>query len=185
MFGKLEKYFAVLFSLVLRALGDDRREGLQNQTMFGGDMAGGLNVPQITDGDDGPVMAFLPSSDYILWPGGIMYYEYDASATRNDEVLSAAIQEIHAKTCLRIYPRNGKTSITSYVIITTTSDGCWSYVGMKVSGSQELNLSVAGCWYTGTVIHEFLHAFGFQHEHQRYDRDSTITVQENNVEASK
>ncbi|CAG0924656.1 unnamed protein product [Notodromas monacha] len=183
MFRMLGMYSVVFFLLVLQIRGDIRQEALQNNSMFGGDMAGGISVPEITNSADGPVMAFVPNTNYKLWTGGVLYYEYDATATRNDQVLSAAIQEIHDKTCLRVYPRNGQASITSYVRITTTEPGCWSYVGMKTTGSQQLNLSVSGCWYVGTVIHELLHAFGFNHEHQRYDRNTYVTIQEANVEA--
>ncbi|CAG0923771.1 unnamed protein product [Notodromas monacha] len=106
----------LLFNLMLiRA--DDRREVLQNKDMFGGDMAGGMNVPTIN------------STNFM-----------DQSSGR-----------------------------------------CWSSVGMNRLGSQTLNLQSRSCWYKGTIIHEFLHAFGFLHEHQRYDRDLFITINQNNV----
>ncbi|CAG0921109.1 unnamed protein product, partial [Notodromas monacha] len=59
---------------------------------------------------------------------------------------------------------------------------CWSYVGMSTSSSQQLNLQSSGCWLKGTVIHEILHAVGFLHEHQRFDRDDFITVYDPNID---
>ena len=55
-------------------------------------------------------------------------------------------------------------SITSY-------SGCWSYLGRTslASFGQELNLA-SGCFSTGTIQHEMIHALGFTHEHQRPDR---------------
>ncbi|CAG0920295.1 unnamed protein product [Notodromas monacha] len=160
---------------------DSLNKLMQNETLFGGDMAGGMGISEVEDNKDGQVMAFIPNPVWRLWTEGIMYYEYHSTAVRNDAVLSAAIDEIHARTCLRIYPRNNNANIKSYVVIKTDATGCWSYVGMNTRGSQDLNLQTDGCWYKGTVIHELLHAFGFQHEHQRYDRDDYITINTANV----
>ncbi|CAG0925966.1 unnamed protein product, partial [Notodromas monacha] len=53
---------------------------------------------------------------------------------------------------------------------------------MDTLGPQVLNLQWPGCWVTGTIIHELLHAFGLIHQHQRYDRDNYITIKTQNVE---
>ena len=54
--------------------------------------------------------------------------------------------------------------------------GCWSNVGhLGDVENQNLNLAPE-CWSTEVVIHEFLHSMGFQHEHERPDRDEYITI---------
>ena len=39
-----------------------------------------------------------------------------------------------------------------------------------------------GCVDKGTVIHELMHAIGFEHEHQRPDRDQYVTIHTDNVQ---
>ena len=33
-----------------------------------------------------------------------------------------------------------------------------------------------GCWFERTVVHEFIHAFGFHHEQVRPDRDNYVEI---------
>lgn len=47
-------------------------------------------------------------------------------------------------------------------------------------GSQVINLA-GGCIIDGGVFHETMHCLGFDHEHNRYDRDNYLTVYLNNV----
>ncbi|EEC10942.1 conserved hypothetical protein [Ixodes scapularis] len=61
-------------------------------------------------------------------------------------------------------------------------DGCESHIG-RVGGPQELSLG-SGCVWHGTILHEFLHALGFEHEHARIDRDNYIKVYRSNILAA-
>lgn len=57
---------------------------------------------------------------------------------------------------------------------------CNSYLGMRMtSGSQDVN--VADRCSLGGVQHELIHALGFEHEHQRPDRDKYIRVIYDNI----
>jgi len=51
----------------------------------------------------------------------------------------------------------------------------------RIRGRQRLSLG-NGCVYTGTIIHEFLHAIGFYHEQSRPDRDQYIRVIRKNIQ---
>lgn len=48
---------------------------------------------------------------------------------------------------------------------------CYSSIG-SVGGVQDISLGW-GCDTTrGTPVHEIMHALGFMHEHQRYDKNT-------------
>ncbi|CAO3568882.1 unnamed protein product [Mortierella alpina] len=79
--------------------------------------------------------------------------------------------------CLPLEPR--RANDRDYVNV-INGGGCFSMVG-KVGGSQQLSLSVNGCVYQGTVIHEFLHAAGLIHTQKRPDRDNYITMHWENI----
>ena len=51
----------------------------------------------------------------------------------------------------------------------------------RIRGKQRLSLG-NGCVYTGTIIHEFLHAIGFYHEQSRPDRDQYVRVIRQNIQ---
>ena len=72
-------------------------------------------------------------------------------------------------------PRDGHNN---YVKIYKGS-GCSSQVGMN-GGEQGISLvgtvGTAGCWHQHPIVHEFIHAFGFYHEHMRPDRDDYVEI---------
>jgi len=49
-----------------------------------------------------------------------------------------------------------------------------------VGGEQILNMG-DGCQYVGLVLHEFGHAIGYYHEHNRPDRDDTVEIMWDNI----
>ena len=68
----------------------------------------------------------------------------------------------------------------NYVNIQRSSTGCASasHIGDQTVGKsrgQDITLG-PDCMDKGTIIHEFIHAFGFFHEHVRADRDDYIEI---------
>jgi hypothetical protein len=123
----------------------------------------------------------------LYWPNGIIYYTILTNGYTSDEIASieagiAELQEltkVNGQTCVQILPRGSQAD---YVYVENYS-GCSSYVG-RIGGSQRLSL-VPGCFRIGTVMHEFLHAFGFNHEQTRYDRDDWVTINWSNIEPGR
>ena len=69
-----------------------------------------------------------------------------------------------------------------------------SHVGYVNKGKQDLNLhdlcmiEKGFLWHTkkiACILHEFIHAWGFHHEHNRPDRDKYVKVYKENIQDEK
>uniref|UniRef100_A0AC35U7G6 Metalloendopeptidase n=1 Tax=Rhabditophanes sp. KR3021 TaxID=114890 RepID=A0AC35U7G6_9BILA len=112
------------------------------------------------------------------WPNGRIPYIISSQYTSAERaVLAKAIQEYHTRTCIRFVPK--ATGDSDYLYIGKI-DGCFSDVG-RAGGRQELSLD-NGCLQYDTAIHELMHSVGFYHEHERWDRDTYISILWNNID---
>jgi hypothetical protein len=92
-------------------------------------------------------------------------------------VISQEIAELNAKTVLRLSPRINEPD---YIFVERGTDGCYSALGF-MGGRQVISLEPVCMETPVTVIHEFCHAGGLNHEHQRRDRKQYIRVNFENV----
>jgi len=121
----------------------------------------------------------------LLWPGGVSYYiiengVYNAEQIRQIEEGIADIQRltrVNGQNCITILPRQNQAA---YVSIENYS-GCSSFVG-RTGGRQRMSLVPTCVTRHGTIMHEWLHAFGFYHEQSRTDRDDYIYVNFDNIQ---
>jgi len=82
-------------------------------------------------------------------------------------------------TCIRFVERdNSKDFIYIY-----SGDGCNSYLG-KRGGNQTLSLQKNGCLSRGTIIHELIHALGYDHMQNHAERNSHIVIVWDNIDAA-
>lgn len=116
------------------------------------------------------------------WPNGTIPYAVDGSLANIKGMIQQAAEHIRSQTgnCIKFVER---TNQAKYVRMYFGS-GCWSYMGVTGSGPQDLSLG-NGCHYIGTVIHEMMHAVGFDHEQNRPDRDQYLNVNLNNVDPTQ
>lgn len=117
---------------------------------------------------DGKAIAFGNA-----WPQAVVYYQFGDNVSQARRILAlAAMAQWSGGTAIRLLE-----SATAGNRILVTDDpansGCGSsFVGM-VGGVQDLRIS---CWDTRTIVHEFGHALGAAHEHQRADRGGFVTL---------
>lgn len=167
---------ALLFSepdeTVGKIVNDWTPEDGQNPEELGSYLEGDMLVPSV-EGRNGLVKT---SS---RWPNGVVPYVIGPGFSSADQsIIQQAIAEYHSKTCLKFVKR---TSEKDYLSIESSQTGCWSSVG-KVGKRQIVNLQTPGCTTKiGTPIHELMHAVGFLHEQNRYDRDGFVRVLTQNI----
>jgi len=123
------------------------------------------------------------------WPDNTLYYTIRSEYTADQvEKIMAGINElmdetkVDGKACINLVER---TSQSAYVDIQKYS-GCSSVVGKSSSGSAQRMSLVDSCVNRhGTIMHEFLHALGFHHEHKRADRDDYVFINEDNIQPDR
>ena len=81
-------------------------------------------------------------------------------------------------TCIEFVPR----VYSDDFIYIYSGAGCHSHLG-KIGGQQEVSLNNPGCMTYGTIIHELIHALGYDHMHNHADRDSYVHILWNNIAA--
>ncbi|XP_061433549.1 uncharacterized protein LOC133359160 isoform X3 [Lethenteron reissneri] len=126
-------------------------------------------------------IAFPRNRIFREWPkseNGKVYVPYKVSLAFFDgdiKKIEEAALEFKKKTCVRFIPRSNETD---YIYIHAW-EGNWSFLGCK-GRDQALSLD-PGKVTKGVVLHEFMHALGFYHEHSRSDRDKYILVLSDNI----
>nr|XP_022902070.1 zinc metalloproteinase nas-7-like [Onthophagus taurus] len=116
------------------------------------------------------------------WPNKVVPYVLDSSYTpQQARWIHQVVQEIGKRTCVQVIPK--RSFDKDYIYVTgRDKNKCYSNVGRQ-GGVQIINLCPMGCLSYKIIIHEFLHAIGFHHEHNNINRDKYIQILWNNMEA--
>jgi len=148
--------------------------------LVGGDMVVPRNFPSGQIAPQGHAME--PIVWLRLWPEGRVPYTIDASVNKAQrQRIQEAIHHVQSLTPIRFVERTDEEDYVRFI-----SDGvagtCWSVVG-RMGGPQDLDVYCGqdGVPSMGTVVHEMLHAPGFEHEHQRADRDAYVEILWDNI----
>ncbi|OQV20051.1 putative High choriolytic enzyme 1 [Hypsibius exemplaris] len=112
------------------------------------------------------------------WPNNTVPYIISNAFTSNHKtIIERSHREIENGTCIRFKSRTIERDYIEYV----NNAGCNSFVG-RIGGRQEVSLNIPACVTVGVVVHESLHAMGFNHEQCRSDRDQYIKVNLDNIQ---
>ena len=122
----------------------------------------------------------------------VPYYYADGTTSEVRANVETAITAIQAKTCLQFQylsnPRNFQYVNKKKLRVVTNLNLCSSYVGANLI-EQDIYLSHHSSMDCGlnsrAVEHEILHAVGLYHENQRYDYESWIEYNWDNLDATK
>jgi len=111
-----------------------------------------------------------------VWTNGVIPYVISSSYNSQQRGnIATAMRNYHQQTCVKFVQR---TNQRDYIHL-YRGNGCSSMVG-KQGGRQVVSLG-NGCLYVGVIMHELMHAAGFWHEQSRFDRDSYIRINWNNI----
>ncbi|KAG8187063.1 hypothetical protein JTE90_016161 [Oedothorax gibbosus] len=158
--------FLTLVALVWAKPAKQQHNPMINEGLFEGDIMG---IDPYQDRNAIP-------RDSQRWVGGVVPYVIEQSLNPIRDMILKSMKHIQDNTCIRFKQRTNERDYVSMY----KGNGCWSYWGRTGGGEQKLSLGT-GCEYFGTVVHEFLHAIGFEHEHNRSDRDGYLDIHLENV----
>ncbi len=126
------------------------------------------------------------SMDGRRWPDHIVYYKVSSSIdTWQQTAITNSVNSIAAESNLEFVKLTSPGIGDDYIDVIPAPSGAEyagkSYLGKK-GGRQELELR--GDAGVGTIIHEFLHAVGILHEHNREDRDDYVIINHSEIPSS-
>ena len=141
----------------------------------------GVENPNLFQGD---ILSDFPSAKtavrvFSLWPLGIVPYSMQLGLYPMREQIMAAMREIEQKTCIKFRPR----ILSRDHVSMGSGSGCYSVIG-RSGGPQILSLG-RGCSAHTTIVHELMHAIGFEHMHSHRDRDMFLKIRWENIPADK
>ena len=134
-------------------------------------------------GKSAPAAPSAASTGVTLWTGGTVPYTFDASvsAAHQRHILDATA-EWGAFANVRFAARAAEADYVTVKDVPGLVGGVSSVVG---AGGQQFLQIGSGSWDRLTLLHEIGHTLGLQHEHQRSDRDTFVTILTANIVPGK
>ncbi len=144
--------------------------------------AGRLPVLDVDDLDGDGVAADLGDADNP----GVMWVDWEPRPFMDRRFADTAVEDIMG---IEDFDRNDIPDIFDGFLgdLDGNPSGIDELEGMEISPFTGLvilhpNLEQGGANSRSVIIHELMHAIGFNHEHQRHDRDDFVEILEQNVD---
>ena len=134
-------------------------------------------VPTVTSAGQQPTYFQQPS----LWPvkSGVIQIPYELRNTAVKGTLEKAIKVWHDTGRIRFYEVTPRKACARMVIFATHPKfpvPCSATFGYKGRDADANVMTTAKCGTLADYVHELGHAAGLAHEHQRKERDASITL---------
>uniref|UniRef100_A0A1I8MQZ9 Metalloendopeptidase n=1 Tax=Musca domestica TaxID=7370 RepID=A0A1I8MQZ9_MUSDO len=140
--------------------------------------------PELAGYFEGDIMPDFPTRNGFpnrKWPNNTIKYVFSSNFTEaQKETVRQCCRELENRTCVRC--RETIFLDYGYVYIKNDPVGCSSQVGCQYTWVQNMNLGPNCLKNYVIACHEFIHALGFSHAHNSYDRDDHVRVNWENVQ---
>ncbi|XP_017038546.1 seminal metalloprotease 1 [Drosophila kikkawai] len=121
------------------------------------------------------------------WPNATVHYVIQPNVFDEAHLakIFEAMADIMSKSCV-VFKLATKNELPFALNITGNNDGCNAMaLGFRTS-LNGINLEPypidQGCFRMGSILHEFLHALGFEHQHVAQNRDEYIRIEWENID---
>jgi hypothetical protein len=130
------------------------------------------------------------------WPSGIIPYDISAITNAEDlQMIENAMQHImydsgspianseSRNPCVRFRPKQASDATFLTIVY---GEGCNAHAGYWANYPLKMTLqkdATATCFHSGIIQHELLHVLGFNHEHERPDRDNYVEINYGNIDS--
>lgn len=102
---------------------------------------------------------------------------FTLSENKHKKEIRSAIRIIEKHTCIRFPEHDDEVNYIYFY----SGAGCDSHIGM-IGGRQRISLNkTSSCMERGSILHELLHAIGFDHMQNHPERDKYVKIHWNNI----
>nr|QNH72415.1 toxin candidate TRINITY_DN22063_c2_g1_i1 [Isarachnanthus nocturnus] len=120
------------------------------------------------------VRAIVTGPVNTLWPKAIVPFYIDKSRMHEEKQVLDAVRHLERHTCIRFPRLKNPVLGENYVRIVK---GSWASSRLGIYPEHlPQNINLHDGFLTGNLVHEFMHALGFLHEHSRPDRSKYLLM---------
>ncbi len=120
------------------------------------------------------------------WPGGVIPYDLSKLTPPQQAIALRAMQRwVDTGAKIKFLPRTHEVEYVNFTGQTNAGNNT-SHVGFKLGERTDINITAF--WWRDLEwmpAHELGHVLGFFHEHERWDRDQSVTIHYENIKPGR